>query len=201
MQLQGFKLQIKNLLGSDENMGCGQMRNKAMTGLVSGIKSGQYFFKSRSLRTSWIHKLWSHEEIRKIQEFSHNSHAQRRLEKMISNVPSSTEHRLFRDSCVRSARGQCMMNCNSEVQTVSTVRLKKGVTALGWNVLGRPLKKFWASELQQKPNSIRRVTGKSLLIIQIQAKLRRIRNIKYCRERRKEKDNISNLVSETHKKY
>lgn len=140
-------------------------------------------------------------EIRKIQECSHNSHAPRRLEKMIFNVPSSTEHLLFCDSCVRSVRGQCMMNCNSEVQTVSTVRSKKGTTALGWNGLGRPLKKFRASELQQKPNSIRRVTGKSLLIIQIQAKLKRIRNIKYCRERRKEKDSISNLVSETHEKY
>ena len=57
MQLKGFKLQIKNLLGSDENMGCRQMKNKATIGVLSGIKSGRYFFKSRSLRPSWIGKL------------------------------------------------------------------------------------------------------------------------------------------------
>ena len=58
------------------------------------------------------------------------------------------------------------------------------MTALGWNGLGRPLKNSELSELEQKPNPIRRMTGKSLIIIQIQAKLRRIRNRKYCRERR-----------------
>lgn len=57
MQLKGFKLQIKNLLGSDENMGCRQMKNKATIGVLSGIKSGRYFFKSRSLRPSWIGNL------------------------------------------------------------------------------------------------------------------------------------------------
>lgn len=72
------------------------------------------------------------------------------------------------------------------MQTVSAVRSKKGASALGWNGLGRPLKISELSELQQKPNSIRRVNGKSLIIIQIQAHQRKIRNIKYCRERRKE---------------
>lgn len=74
-----------------------------------------------------------------------------------------------------------------EVQTVRAMGSKKWVTALGWNGLGRPLKNSELSELEQKPNPIRRMTGKSLIIIQIQAKLRRIRNRKYCRERRKEK--------------
>lgn len=61
------------------------------------------------------------------------------------------------------------------------------MTALGWNGLERPLKNSELSELEQKPNPIRRMTGKSLSIIQTQAKPRRIRNGKYCRERRKEK--------------
>lgn len=59
---------------------------------------------------------------------------------MISNVPSSTEHRLSCDSCKINATGQCMMNCNSEVQTLSTVRWKQGAAALGSKGLGRPLK-------------------------------------------------------------
>lgn len=59
---------------------------------------------------------------------------------MIFNVPSSTKHRLFYDSCKRNVTAQCMRNCNSEVQTLSTVRSKKGATARGWNGLGRSLK-------------------------------------------------------------
>lgn len=58
---------------------------------------------------------------------------------MIFNVPSSTNHRFSCDSCESNVSGQCMMNCSSEVQTVSAVRSKMGVTALGWSGLGRPL--------------------------------------------------------------
>lgn len=44
-----------------------------------------------------------------------------------------------------------------------------GASALGWNGFGRPLKNSEPSELQQKPNSIRRATGQNLIIIQMQA--------------------------------
>ena len=53
------------------------------------------------------------------------------------------------------------------MQTVSAMRSKKGATALGWEGLGRLLKNSELSELEQKSNSIRRVTGKGLFIIQI----------------------------------
>lgn len=68
------------------------------------------------------------------------------------------------------------------------------MTALGWNGLGRPLKNSELSELEQKPSPIRRMTGKSLIIIQTQAKPRRIR-IENIVE--KGKGSVSNLVSET----
>lgn len=66
------------------------------------------------------------------------------------------------------------------------MRSKKRATALGWNGIGRPLKNSELFELQQKPNLIRRATGKSPILIQMQATLRRIKT-KYYRDRRKEK--------------
>lgn len=105
---------------------------------------------------------------------------------MIFNVPSSSKHRLRYDSCMRSVMGQCMMNWQLGSADSKCCEVEEGASALGWNGFGRPLKDSELSELQQKPNSIRTATGKSLIIIQIQARLRRIRNIKYRKERRKE---------------
>lgn len=100
------------------------------------------FYLIRSLRSSCkpVRQL---KKKKKIQEWRRISDALRWPE-MICNVPSSSKHWLFQDSCVRSVVGHCMMNWQLGSADSECHQVMEGAVALGWNALRGLVKKFWA---------------------------------------------------------
>ena len=61
---------------------------------------------------------------------------------MIFNVMSSSEHRLFYDSCMRSVMGQCMMNWQLGGADSKCYEVKEGSNCLGLGGFRKTIKKF-----------------------------------------------------------